>query len=304
MTKDSLEPLVSVIIPVYNSEKYLKRAIESALNQTYKHFEIIVVDDGSVDTSRTILESYDDLITYIYQDNAGASSARNTGIKHSKGELIAFLDSDDLWYPEKLRAQVNAYLNEPEAALIHTAVDKQEEFHGVLPVCNKDLKARHKSFLEVFKQPNLKTPSVMIPKKVFDQIGGFNTSLVTAEDQDIFLRCCYEKLVLYIPQKLVYCSVFSGSLCDNLCSYEDNIKVIDMFVAREPDFLVKNGQLVNQRKSIIYREYADDLCYQGELARARSAAIMSIKYDFTFSAVILYFKTYIKQFFTSGVKNG
>src|SRR4030042_6253183 len=105
--------LVSVIIPTYNRADCVTKSIDSVLSQTYNDYEIIVVDDGSTDNTRQILQSYVDkcLIHYIYQDNAGCAAARNSGIRAAKGQWIAFLDSDDTWLPDKLAEQMQ-YLSE------------------------------------------------------------------------------------------------------------------------------------------------------------------------------------------------
>ena len=97
---------VSVIIPTYNRSSVLSRAIDSVLRQSFKDFELIVVDDGSTDNTKELIEKYSDQITYIYQDNKGVSAARNKGLEHAKGEWIAFLDSDDEWKKKKLEKQI------------------------------------------------------------------------------------------------------------------------------------------------------------------------------------------------------
>ena len=100
------QPLVSVIIPVYNREKFLAEAIDSVLAQTYRPIEIIVIDDGSTDKSGEIARSYAET-KYIYQDNQGVSVARNIGVDAAQGEFLAFLDSDDMWLHNKLETQIN-----------------------------------------------------------------------------------------------------------------------------------------------------------------------------------------------------
>lgn len=289
-------PLVSVIIPAYNAENLIRRAIDSVFSQTYKNFELIVIDDGSTDSTKYLLKEHYDKLIYLYQDNAGASSARNNGILYSKGELIAFLDSDDLWYPEKLQIQVDAYLKEPEVSLIHTEVDKQENFNGFIQIRADSTQARIKPFLEIFRATNLKTPSVMIPRKVLERNGLFNVNLRTAEDKDLFLRCSYKQLVLYIPQELVYCSVFPGSLCDELRSYQDNIDVIDSFLNCHPEFCKSNRSLIREVKSKIYCEYADDLCYKNELSSSLKATFYSLAYRLNSQAILLVFKVILKFF--------
>lgn len=100
-------PKISVIIPTYNRAHYVSQAIDSVLAQTFTDYEILVIDDGSIDNTKEVLQSYLDKITYIYQENKGVSAARNTGLRLARGEWIAFLDSDDIWLPEKLEVQFN-----------------------------------------------------------------------------------------------------------------------------------------------------------------------------------------------------
>jgi len=102
-------PLISVIIPVYNGEKYLAEAIESVLNQSYRPLEVIVIDDGSTDNSADIAKQYLPSIKYSYQRNAGVASALNQGISISNGEYLSFLDADDLWLPDKLNLQMKSF---------------------------------------------------------------------------------------------------------------------------------------------------------------------------------------------------
>lgn len=113
-------PQVSVIIPAYNGERYIAEAIESVLNQTYLNYEIIVVDDGSIDNTRAVLEPYFNRIRYIYQENQGVAAARNRGIREAKGELIAFLDQDDYFLPEKLALQVAIFEAKPTVGMVHS----------------------------------------------------------------------------------------------------------------------------------------------------------------------------------------
>lgn len=118
-------PAVSVIIPTYNYAQFIRYAIESILAQTYPKelIEIIVVDDGSTDNTREILRKYGDRITYIYQDNRGPTGARNTGLSIAGGEIISFLDADDIWHKERLQRVVNAFLENPEAGTVYHPVE-------------------------------------------------------------------------------------------------------------------------------------------------------------------------------------
>lgn len=108
----NLQPLVSIILPVYNGQKYLSESIESVLNQTYKNFELIIIDDGSTDRSAEIIKSYEsNKIHYIFSVNGGTASARNLGIRSANGSMLAFLDQDDLWIYSKLQKQVQELSN-------------------------------------------------------------------------------------------------------------------------------------------------------------------------------------------------
>ena len=113
-------PLVSVLVPTFNRAHLVPEAIRSVLSQDYAPFEVVVVDDGSTDDTATVInQEFGRRIRYIRQENAGPGAARNTGIRASSGEYIAFQDSDDIWLPGKLRAQVDALNRHPECALVY-----------------------------------------------------------------------------------------------------------------------------------------------------------------------------------------
>ena len=135
-TVNNFSPLVSVIICNYNYGRFISQAIDSVLNQTYENFELIVVDDGSTDNSRQIIESYGTQIIAIFQQNAGQGAAFNAGIFRAKGELICLLDSDDYYYEDKLEKVVTAFAKHPEWLQIshgRTTVDKEGSIIGKDP---------------------------------------------------------------------------------------------------------------------------------------------------------------------------
>ncbi|MGL4378530.1 MAG: glycosyltransferase family 2 protein, partial [Microcoleaceae cyanobacterium] len=124
-------PLVSVVIPSYNCAKYVGEAIESVFAQTYSNYEIIVIDDGSQDNTREVLEKYHDRVNYVYQKNQGVSVARNHGIELAQGEFVAFLDADDYFFPDKLEAQMAIFQAKSHAGIVHSGwrrVNFQGEF--------------------------------------------------------------------------------------------------------------------------------------------------------------------------------
>ena len=190
--KFSSNTLVSVVIPSYNGQEMIHRAINSVFQQTYKNHEIIVVDDGSTDSTLDVLSRYGSQITLIRQQNAGAVVARNIGAKHANGAYIAFLDQDDWWVPKKLEIQVRALEADPSLGLVFgnlEAVDKQEKslrFMTIFPGY------RHSPSLDdlllIFP---LYPSSATLRKDLFNRTGGFDTRFGSSGaygDQDLHIR--------------------------------------------------------------------------------------------------------------------
>lgn len=184
---------VSVIIPTYNRADLLPMTVESVFAQTYKNYEIIIVDDGSTDNTKEIVEPYlsKSNIRYFYQENRKQASARNNGIRNSEGEYIAFLDSDDLWHPEKLDLQVKVLEEHPEVGLVYSnqsllqedsSKDEVRYPPGVLKSGNifKDL---------LIRKFYCSTSGLLVRKSVLDDVGFFDESLRNAlEDWELSLR--------------------------------------------------------------------------------------------------------------------
>ena len=174
------QPLVSVIIPVYNGERYLAKAIESVLAQTCRPIEIIVVDDGSVDGTADIAQSYEE-IRYIYQANQGHGAAMNAGIKVAQGKFLAFLDADDLWTPNKLSVQIGYLLKHPDVGYV---IAKMQNFlePGTQPPpqMTKDLSLTDYAALSF--------GTLVASKIVFDQVGDLDDRYEQANDVDWFIR--------------------------------------------------------------------------------------------------------------------
>lgn len=195
-------PLVTVILPTYNRGWIIKKAIDSVLSQDFRDFELIVVDDGSTDNTESILEGYAGDIIVRRQDNHGVSAARNAGIACASGPLIAFLDSDDLWLPKKLTAQVDFFNSNPEALICQTQELWIRNGMRVNP------KKRHQKFSGmIFKQSLplcIVSPSaVMLKKKLLDQTDGFDENLPACEDYDLWLRISCKYPISLIDTPLV-----------------------------------------------------------------------------------------------------
>jgi len=184
-------PKVSVIIPVYNGEKYITQAIESVLAQTYKNFEIIIVNDGSTDNSFEKIKPYLNLpnIKYIEQENKGVAAARNTAIKSSSGELIAFLDQDDLWVPEKLEIQVDYLRQYPDVGLVHSNISYINECPELMETPKDWLtNAEGMCFKELFIKNRIAVLTVVLKRQCLDQVGLLNESISRSDDYELWLR--------------------------------------------------------------------------------------------------------------------
>ena len=196
-------PTVSVVIPVYNGERYLAQAIQSVLDQTYKNFELIVVDDGSTDSSAAIAKSFgDSRLRYHYQKNSGASRARNTGIELTRGSLIAFLDSDDIWLPQKLEKQIACLETHNEIGAVYCwyrvlAAGKSREI--CTGIVSQD------PFGIITAGYGLLPSTTMFRREVLNNVKGFDEDLIGSEfeDRDLTLRLCEITKFTYLPEPLV-----------------------------------------------------------------------------------------------------
>ena len=188
-------PLVSVIIPTYNREKFVTLAIDSVINQTFKDYELIVIDDGSTDNTKNVLKQYNAKIHYIYQNNSGVSAARNAGIKVARGEWLAFLDSDDEWMPEYLECQIQRAKEEPQIRM-HMTNSIKIEISGkkINTFENKNLHHKfdktpyiiiERPFLFVIRNHIAMPITTVICRNSLLSTGLFNEDLTIYEDMDI-----------------------------------------------------------------------------------------------------------------------
>lgn len=178
---------VSVIIPNYNYEKYIGEAIESVLAQTYRNFEVIVVDDGSTDNSLQVIRSFGDSVRLLQQENQHVSATRNTGIRAARGKWVAFLDADDIWHPNKLELQLRELRNNPMWSYISADVVplKTREFPEFDALT---VKSRKLSLLDFLTVTLMSSSSAVIRTSCFKEVGFFDTKLRASEDRDMWWR--------------------------------------------------------------------------------------------------------------------
>jgi glycosyltransferase involved in cell wall biosynthesis len=206
------KPFFTVVIPTYNRAELLPDAIQSVLDQSYKHFELLIVDDHSTDNTRVVVQSFaDDRITYIVnQRNKGVSGARNTGIFRAKGEWVAFLDSDDVWLPTKLALLYNKTQEiEPDTGLIYTGsadydfASKNEIF---IRIPEREGRLQHDLLYKNF----IGTMSIVaIRSNILKQIGGCDERMHFFEDGDLYVRVAGSSRIACIKEKLTYYRMFN-----------------------------------------------------------------------------------------------
>ncbi|MGU8243038.1 glycosyltransferase family 2 protein [Clostridium perfringens] len=276
---------VSVIIPTYNREKTIIRTIRNVMNQTYSNIELIIVDDGSNDNTKNLIEKYilenrDANIKYYYKENGGVSSARNLGIKKSSGKYIAFQDSDDLWENSKLSKQIDE-LVKSNSDICYCGT--------ILKSCKKEKKIRNKFAIgqnvlkEILKaKADAQTITWVIKKDLISNYNiYFNEKFSYSEDLEFFLKCIYWGKVCCVKEYLAYYVSMEGSLSNNIenqfqevlmlneykkwideqnSSFRDNSsikKIIDNY--RMPSrvilALIKIKSIDNYKYKIYYKKY-------------------------------------------------
>jgi len=213
------DPFVSVIIPNYNNAKFITEAIDSVLAQTYKNYEIIVVDDGSTDGTREVLEPYikKKQIRYVYQKNKKQAVARNNGIKYAKGELIAFLDADDLWFPKKLELQVPLFKNK-EVGLIYGDILLLRD-ESTKPSNHTDAFDKGNIFNKLLMGNFICTSTTIIRKECFDKVGLFKEGMdyFGVEDYHMWLRISYYFKVDYVSDVLLKYRLHDDNTSKDYC---------------------------------------------------------------------------------------
>jgi len=282
-----LKPLVSIVIPVYNGEAFISETIASALEQSWRPIEILIVDDGSTDRSTEIVKTFGDPVRLIQKKNGGPASARNLGIKEAKGEFISFLDGDDLWKPDKLELQVQMLLENTELALVHTGrwVLKNESLtpgqEKALPKVSNSLD----SLRTLFWHNEVITSSVMVRAKVLDDLGGFNESpdYISLEDYDLWIRIAKHHGLGYLKECLTIYRVHAGGISRNIDRlYRHERNVLDAWIREDPDPLKDLEYTIGRRYAKLYLDWGLDHLVERNLNDARKALLKAIRCDMTY----------------------
>ncbi|WP_091999462.1 glycosyltransferase family 2 protein [Marinobacter pelagius] len=233
----STSPLVSIVTPTYNRADYIGQAVNSVLAQTYTNFEFLIVDDGSTDNTRELLEPVlaDARIRYFYQENQGQSVARNCALSEAKGDFVCFLDSDNYWPAEKLKQQVDLFRNHPDYDVVYgdiiTIDEKGQE------VSRKNMKRYSGIIAKYMIRDNcVSMNTAMARRRCFETLGAMSGKRRVADDYDLWLRFSARFRFLYVPEFLAYYRVMDDQISsDKTRRFDSNWEIIRDFRREFPN---------------------------------------------------------------------
>ena len=276
----SVEPLISVVVPVHNGAAYLSDALGSIAAQGHRRLDIVVVDDGSTDESASIARSFEKVI-YLHQPNRGVATARNTGIEHASGEFIAFLDADDLWLPNYLEAQIE-FVREHDCDLVcadaevfsDSARNDKTYMESLMPEAPPTGEVTFLGLLSAAQ--SLITSGVVARRDPIMKVGMFDEALRNAQDFDLWLRLAHRRVrMAYQRRALLRYRSRSNSLSgDEVNVHRRELRVLEKV---ESDYDLSRDEraevvaVIESRRAILEFELGKLFLTQGEFARAREA---------------------------------
>jgi glycosyltransferase involved in cell wall biosynthesis len=282
------QPIVSIIIPAYNAEEYIKEAVESALAQTYANCEVVVVDDGSTDNTRNVLAPYlrAKKIIYIHQSNKGLAGARNTGVRKAKGGYIAFLDSDDIFLPEKIGKQVEILVEHPDfgvcySDLMHfTGGSPRRFFHHRYTYPSGDI------FAPLLKKQFINPLTVMARRELFETYGYFDEALRRSEDWDLWLRWARAGIKFYYLDKVLAHSRIRSTGNLSAIKSEPEMKEKNLFIFTRLGVTLTNEEYARYRFAGILRGLTMKTAFAYLMMGDKRAALQRIR-SFPFFAFLV-----------------
>jgi glycosyltransferase involved in cell wall biosynthesis len=250
-------PRVSVVLPTYNCSAFLGKAIDSVLAQSYKDYEIIVVDDGSTDHTSSLMAHYEKHTRYFYQNNKGVSAARNLALMHATGEFIAYLDADDIWYPAKLAQQVAFLDAHPDCGLVHTEVSVIDDEDNLIHFSFNRETQRPVPYgyclTELLQRSHIQTLTVLERARCIAIVGNFDEHLPVVQDYDHWIRVAIEGFSIgYLEEPLGKYRWRRGSLMRNEHKYVADLVAMYEGLLRIPR--AKNPGMTDEMKHIIHEQ--------------------------------------------------
>ena len=285
-------PLVSVVIPVYNGEAHVARALDSVFAQTYGNLEVIAVDDGSDDGSAEILAGYGTRLALVRQENQGVAAARNAGIRRAAGQLVALLDQDDWWRPEKIARQVELFLSDERIGLVHTGVEHWDEatgeFTGPLDPDARPERLAGDCFRRLLLDNQIYNSSVAVRASVLEEVGLCDPQIRgnTVQDYDLWLRIARRARFGFVPEPLLVFRVHAGQgTWDRRLMLSEEARLLERVIAAEglaPD------RDVRRRMARLYDQLGTAQMDAGERRPARRSFARSLKWRPSGRAALLW----------------
>lgn len=254
----------SVIISLYNKEDHISETLESVLAQTFQDFEIIIVNDGSTDSSETIVTSMEDeRIKYFYQENQGASAGRNAALSKASGQYMALLDADDLWQPNYLETIRQLILSYPKESVFASAVTLETMSNAIPSVYSiKNIKDKQVYVVDYFESSTINTvltsSSTVLHHSVFEKIGNYNTSIKSGQDTDLWIRIGINYKVVFINESLVTYRYAKQSLSNKTKRIADKLKLDDYVHLEENNPSLKKFMDLNRFSMAILSKLGND----------------------------------------------
>ena len=253
-------PLVTVVIPTFNRANFVRQAIESVLQQRFQDYELIVVDDGSTDGTRAVIESLGPRVRYLYQSNQGAAAARNFGVRHARAPWIAFQDSDDLCAPDHLESLYGYVRDHPDCGMVFgngTYLDgPQHNRNTIIPAKkSRHLEATGVTLQDLFAKSIVRLQASIILKSAYDAVGGMDDSLRICHDLDLFFRLSMRVPIKYLDRTVFFYRKHDSNISGNEeLRVMENIKVIEKFLNDFPEARDLIGKF-NVARRLAYRYY-------------------------------------------------
>ncbi|PAU81201.1 glycosyl transferase [Halovibrio salipaludis] len=274
----SATPRVSVITPTYNRADFIGEAVQSVMDQDYTDFELLIVDDGSTDNTREVLQPWlqDERVHYIQQANQGQSHARNRAIEQARGEFICFLDSDNAWVPGKLSMQVALLDEHPEVDVVYG--DNIFINEAGAETSRQNMK-RYSGFIafQMLKDNCVAMNTTMARRRCFDEMGGMSGKRRVADDYDLWLRFSARYRFHYMPEYLAYYRVMEQQISsDKTARFETNEAIIRDFRDQFPDVLPRKR--FDEAFAFFYTRKARYLAASGQRGLAWREILTALRY--------------------------
>jgi glycosyltransferase involved in cell wall biosynthesis len=274
-------PKVSIVTAAYNHVRFVRQSVESALNQTYRDFEHIVIDDGSTDGTADVLKSFGNRIKYIRQENRGAHATINAAIRESSGEYIAILDSDDAWLPQKLERQMPAFEQTPKPGMVYSQaciIDEQGQLRNNGAPAGKALADSGRAFEDLLKDNAIPVLTAVIGRDCLEDVGFFRENLKALSDWDLWLRIALKWPIAFVAEPLALYRIHGNNTFTNLSNSGEVDRERLMVMRDAPANISSDDPETENRRNEIKARFAYTVIQQTYGLSCRRQYSRAVKY--------------------------